>query len=131
MSHRVYYAHPMTLYGTERESEDLAFLAEEFPGSEIVNPNHSDHQAGCKHLGMAYFTELVKTCDGIVAVPFPDGEWGSGVYAEVEQMAKLRRPVLTISRVIGGNTTLQVLDFKKIRPLSIRETSDIVHGKKA
>lgn len=124
---KIYYAHPMTTYGSLRESRDIQIIQAHFQGSEVLNPNHPDHQAGCKYIRMAYFTELVKICDAIVGVPFPDGEWGSGVYAEMEQMGRLKRPTYTLEPI---QLTVVEIDYKTIRPLSIRETSERVHGKK-
>ena len=117
---RVYYAHPMTTYGSEQEQADLELIRVVFgPDAEIINPNHPDHQAGCKILGMTYFTEIVKLCDAVVGRSFEDGEWGSGVYAELAAAGAARKLVYEID---DEYNVLNEIDYKSIRPLSIQET---------
>ena len=43
---RLYFAHPINLYGTDLESEIISDLSGVFPKWEIVNPGEPKHEAG-------------------------------------------------------------------------------------
>lgn len=114
---RIYFAHPLTDYGMPHEARCLEEIAANWPGYEIVNPNQGDHHVAYQIQGMPYFYELVKTCDLLIAVPFRDGEWGMGVWAEAEAMARKGGQVFQLHKWLFQET-----DFRDIRPLSINET---------
>lgn len=125
-AHRLYFAHPLNDYGTEREKKCLKLIKQEFPSSEIVNPNSKMSTEMYKLFGFVYFEMLVNTCERIVAVPFPDGEFGAGVYREMQIMENNHGPIYAISKNIDSLTTFNVL---AVRPLSIAETRWRVHDK--
>lgn len=114
---KIYFAHPVSDYNTPKEEEDLQAIQKYFPDAEILNPNSPESEAAYKVQGMKYFEDLVKTCTGIVCVPFSDGEWGMGVWKEAESMARSGGPVWQLHQ-----GKLQEVDFKDIRPLSINQT---------
>lgn len=113
---RIYFAHPTSDYGTKRELECLNRIKESFPGAEILNPNQRTHNELYLAQGMAYFERLVLECNLVVAVPFPNGEWGMGVFREAEVVSR------NGGKVYELNHTLKEVDIKDIRPLSINET---------
>lgn len=116
---KIYFAHPIADYGTPREEECIQRIEKAFPGADILNPNQPQHQAACDEIGMVYFEELVKKCDALVAVPFPDGEFGMGVWAEMQVMTRK-----------GGQTfalrhdEVVPVSYRDIRPLSITQTRE-------
>lgn len=91
---KLYFAHPINTYGTPLERELLARIADRFPGYEIVNPSdqiHKDEVARLKKDDpkanvMPYFITLVGSCQVGVVLPFRDGMWGAGVWAEADQI---------------------------------------------
>jgi hypothetical protein len=89
------------------------------PGFELLNPNQKAYVEAYAQRGMALFEELVLTCDALVAVAFPGGEWGMGVWREAEVMARKGGKVYELSPEDG---TIREVDFRDIRPLSISET---------
>lgn len=98
----IYFAHPINTYainGSPIEEVLLAHIANKWKGDTIINPGDAKHEAVCKKIKehdpnanvMGYFTELVKTCDEVVVLPFLDGKWGKGVYAEAEAVLDLKK----------------------------------------
>lgn len=94
---RLYFAHPINVYGTDLEAALLERIAERYPDHEIVNPNAPEHDAGYKAKGMAYFLEdILPKCDECVLLAFRDGKIGKGVYAEAEALHAIGNPVWEI-----------------------------------
>lgn len=91
-SRRIYFARPINVYGTPLDIALLQILHNKWRGDVIVNPADSEHEEVVKKLKkhdpdanvMGYFSDLVKTCDEVVALPFMDAMWGKGVYTEAE-----------------------------------------------
>jgi hypothetical protein len=79
---RIYFAHPVTDYGTNREGNVLTWL--EADGWEVENPNQPHHQDGYARDGMVYFESLASSCDALVFTRFPDGSIGAGVGKEID-----------------------------------------------
>lgn len=92
MKHRVYFAHPVNTYDTPLEQLLLSHIALKWNGDTIVNPSDGIHKVAVARIKatdpnanvMGYFTDLVKSCNEVVVLPFKDGKWGAGVYKEVE-----------------------------------------------
>lgn len=86
---KIYLAHPITDYGTERQSAAISALrkywAEEHPRQpiEIENPDQPHHQEGYDREGMDYFKKVVESCDRLAFMRFPDGSIGAGVGREI------------------------------------------------
>lgn len=73
---RVYYAHAICLYGTEREKKEMRLIRERFKDAEIINPaNYPDHS-------MDFYIRLVDKCH-IVVFSRLLGKVTSGVGKEV------------------------------------------------
>ncbi len=91
---KLYFAHPINTYGTPLERELLVHITDQFPDYEIVNPSdqiHKDEVARLKKDDpkanvMPYFIALVESCQVAVVLPFGDGMWGAGVWAEANQI---------------------------------------------
>lgn len=66
---RIYFAHPITDYGKEREGNVLTWL--EADGWEVENPNLPHHQTGYAGEGMVYFEKLAAGCDALAFTRFP------------------------------------------------------------
>lgn len=94
---KIYYARPISVYGTALDAKLLALIAQKWKGCKIINPATKKHERIVQRLKknnpdanvMGYFTKLVKRCDEVVALPFPDGRWGKGVYTEAEAVLDL------------------------------------------
>ncbi|SFB52474.1 hypothetical protein SAMN03159496_04653 [Rhizobium sp. NFR07] len=86
---RIYLAHPVTDYGTERQAAAIAALrkywAEERSTQplEIENPDQPRHQDGYDREGMDYFKKVVESCDRLAFMRFTDGSIGAGVGREI------------------------------------------------
>jgi hypothetical protein len=100
---RCYYAHTMTSYNSTIEKQDIELLERlEF---EVINPNQSKYQEGCKAYTdkhgwqnvMKYFENIIITeCDMVAFRSLPNGKILSGVAAEVA-CAKLNNyPVIEL-----------------------------------
>ena len=62
---RVFYSHPMKLYGTATERRELSLIERRFTGSEIVDP--SAHQSSAEPgRETEYYLRLVDSCDCLV-----------------------------------------------------------------
>lgn len=99
----VYYAHPMTTYGSTIEKADIKIL--EDLGFEVYNPNNPIHQIGCKEYArihgadkiMEYFTNIIfKNCEAVAFRALPDGRLLSGVAYEVNKSVEHSLPVFEL-----------------------------------
>lgn len=95
----IYFAHPITDYGTERQAAAIAYLSRQW---RVVSPDHPDHQAGYDAEGMEYFDRLAASCDLLAFMRFPDGSIGAGVGKEIE--AAQRSGVRWILEYFSGQT---------------------------
>lgn len=90
MSMRLYFAHPVTDYGTERQAAAIAALEtywrEERPRQplEIESPDQPHHQEGYAAHGMAYFKGIVESCWSLAFMRFPNGAIGAGMGREIK-----------------------------------------------
>lgn len=86
----VYYAHPMSWYGTDNEQADLQLLRLNY--DKVINPSSEEIKTQLEHYIKAYgranimqfFAELIRDRADVVAFrPFADGRLGAGVAREV------------------------------------------------
>lgn len=84
---KIYFAHPITDYGTERQASAIAAIQKFFEDRgtplELENPDQPRHQEGYDREGMDYFRKVVESCHGVVFMRFPDGSIGAGVGKEL------------------------------------------------
>ncbi|MEK7545601.1 MAG: hypothetical protein AAB554_00820 [Patescibacteria group bacterium] len=129
---RLYFGHPVNVYGTPFQKLLLSVIGPAFPSWEIVNPDAPEHSAAYeayaktrvdgdgKPTGMGYFFEVIlPTCQGGVFLPFRDGMFGKGVFGEAEWLLTRKFPIWEISS-IGVILPIQRLDAA--RRLSRDET---------
>ncbi|MDA4115988.1 MAG: hypothetical protein OK442_05485 [Thaumarchaeota archaeon] len=88
---RVFYSHPMKLYGTAAERRALSLIGERFAGSEIVDPsaNQSTAEPGRE---TEYYLRLVDSCDCLVFSRY-FGYVTEGVKPEVDHALSKGIPV--------------------------------------
>ena len=94
---KIYYAHPMSLYGTPQEQRDLELLS---TLGTPINPSDTVHAQRVWELvhneRMDYFLKLVDQCDMVAFRAFPDGSIPSGVAAEITQARMWGKPVIEL-----------------------------------
>lgn len=124
---RIYFAHPISTYNTPQEKDWIKIIKNNL--SEVYtiqNPNGEVHEDAYKQIGMIYFTEMAKSCDIGVFLPFNGGHFGMGVYREILAMADQGKDLYSISK----EGIMHELDFKDITPLSINDTRKFVRNER-
>ncbi|MFH0891477.1 MAG: hypothetical protein V1867_01720 [Candidatus Falkowbacteria bacterium] len=114
MPKKLYFGHPVNVYGTDLEIKLLEKIAAHFPGWNIENPNQKNHQEGyelwkkTRGNGMDYFfQEVLSGCEGGIFLPFRDGKWGAGVFGEARYIALKGYPIWQIDTgLIVGPTDI-------------------------
>ena len=127
---KIYFAHPIVLYGTNKEKEIIKLIEKEFPKSlfEILNPGNYKNEFqewkknNSKEHFMNYFLELVDMCDILVLHPFEDGDIGAGIGLELEQALFHNLP----SYIIDSDTYefTKITSMRDIKVMSIKETKE-------
>jgi len=77
----IYYARPMSLYGTPQEARDISML--EAMGYAVIEFNTPEIQQAVDARGMAVFDPLVRSADALAFRAFIDGSIGAGVMQEI------------------------------------------------
>lgn len=109
---RVFYSHPMKLYGTDAERREMALIERRFAGCEIVDP--SAQQPDEPGREMEFYLGLVDTCDCLVFSRL-FGFISEGVKPEVEHALSKGKPVYEIRNgrlitVTGPVANLPILE---------------------
>lgn len=82
---KVYYSHPLTLYNTEREKEDIRMLEFIFGPTDVVNPNNPVADALYKeNYSMSVFFDAILLCEALAFRALPFGKISAGVAAEIK-----------------------------------------------
>jgi len=131
---RIYFGHPVNVYGTPLQADLLARIAGRFPEYEILNPDAPEHEAAYKEYaktrvdadgkptGMGYFfEEVLPTCRAGVFLPFRDGLFGKGVFGEAAWLMVRGFPVWEIS---PHGVIVPIRDFSPSRCLSRDQTRE-------
>lgn len=87
---RIYLAHPVSDYGSQRQADAIALVTAR--GWTVENPDQLHHARLYQERGMDHFIEVVEGCDGLVFLRFPDESIGAGVGKEIE--TALRRGLM-------------------------------------
>jgi hypothetical protein len=88
---RVFYSHPMKLYGSAAERKDITLIKRRFVGWEVVDP--SAYQAQAEMEGeIEFYLRLLDTCDSLVFVRH-FGNVTEGVKPEVEHALSMGKTV--------------------------------------
>ena len=114
---KVYFAHPISSYGTDQEKKIIAGL--QGMGLTIVNPNDQEHQDRVREIQnqyadrnessrivMEYFVKVCSACDGCVLLPFPDRSLGAGIVKEVQSFLDNKKKVQEVKLNADGNVSL-------------------------
>ena len=121
---KIYYAHPMFLYGTPQEKRDIETL--KVLGFEVINPADYEEEFRSKRDisaletydsrfnldPMSFWTDLACSCDALAFRAFPDGSIGAGIVEEIYSMRN--KPVVEIpsgiqKRSLTVNETREIL----------------------
>jgi len=96
---KYYFAHPVTIYNTRKESviidmiNKTGFLSNPW----TLNPNSEYHEQFYKKEGMDYFLKLVDECDSLVIYPFEDSTIGAGIAKEAQRAFDTKKRVYFIN----------------------------------
>jgi hypothetical protein len=119
----IYFAHPISLYGTDVEERAIATL--EAQGFDVVNPSDRDRQEACGS-DMTKWAALAASCDRVAAMPFPSGAFGAGVVKEVEAVLAQGKKAFQLNQ--DGSQVAPILDWPgERRLLSVDETRAIIN----
>jgi len=121
---RLYFGHPINVYGSPLQAELLRAISATFRTWEIVNPDGPEHEAAYKEYaktrvdgdgkptGMGYFFEkILPTCEGGVFLPFRDGMFGKGVFGEASWLQERKFPIWQVTH-LGVISPILRLDEK-------------------
>jgi len=132
---KIYFGRPVNLYDTPLEKKIIRKIQAVFSQYTLEDPHQQVHQEGyarCKAEredkdGMFYFLfEVIPKMSAGIFVPFEDGNFGSGVYREAEQLRKYTNQVFEIN--LEGIISALILDPE--RKLSVEATRERVYRKK-
>ncbi|RVO41324.1 hypothetical protein CN093_08640 [Sinorhizobium meliloti] len=113
---RIYLAHPVSDYGTERQAATIDLLRSR--GWQVENPDQPHHARAYKARGMQHFVEVVEDCDGLAFLRFPDRSIGAGVAKEIE--TALRRGLMVWDASSGQLESIGTMMPSPV--LSVEET---------
>jgi hypothetical protein len=92
---KIYYAHPMCLYGEPDERRHLARIRRQFRRCEIVNPADYNGDPLKMRDTVGFCLKLVKGCDAVVFCRL-FGKATAGVGKEVNYALGIGRPVFEV-----------------------------------
>lgn len=100
MVRMIYFAHPVSDYGTAHEAACLAAIEAAYATADVdvdvYNPNCPAGARAYERYGMAYFEQVVGMCSALVFRSFGDGAIGAGVATEVARAFTLGIPVFEL-----------------------------------
>jgi len=110
---KIYYAHPISMYETPLEQEDLDMLKRLHPLAIIYNPaTDLKSNKGYKKYGMEYFYKIIDDCVYLYFRSFSNGKIGAGVWGEIKRAKSVHCEVIEIPTL------------SKDRKLSIEDTRE-------
>lgn len=132
----LYFAHPVSDYGTVHEAACLAAIEAAYATSDvdvrIYNPNSEAGSRGYRDGGMAYFERVIGTCSALVYRPFGDGMIGAGVACEIACAIGLGLPVHELVETTRGRLVLvPVVALNASRVLDVEQTRARLVGRRA
>jgi len=93
---KIYYSHPMPLYGTKQESNERKQIIKKFPKGEIIDPGSFKDNPEKQREGMEYCLKLVSKCQAVVFSKFK-GKITAGVGKEVNYAIEKKIDVLELN----------------------------------
>ena len=132
----LYFAHPVSDYGTVHEADCLAAIEAAFtpPDVEVrvYNPNSPEGARGYRDGGMAYFEGIISSCSALVYRSFGDGAIGAGVATEIACAIGLGLPVHELVETTRGRLVLvPVVALNASRVLDVEQTRARLVGRRA
>lgn len=112
---KVYYAHPMPLYGTRLEISERKYIMKKFPKSTIIDPGTFQDNPEKQRQGMEFCMKLVRKCQALVFSRFK-GKITAGVGKEVNYAIEREIDVFELN----GGRFHKI--WKPVEYLSIMET---------
>jgi Inorganic Pyrophosphatase len=104
---RVYFARSLQHYGSNKESDAVDMLEEEYPDSRIDFPKTKKHA----QLGMGYFHKKIDKAKEVVITPLRRGKITAGVFSETKHALHRGIPV----RMLHHGKMRTVKEVKMIR----------------
>lgn len=93
---QIFYSHPVSIFGTQQEIDDLVLIGRCFPKSVVINPNSIESNLAYKEKGMVHFLDKIRFCDILVFRGTPDGKITAGVMKEIQMAKAYYLPVLEL-----------------------------------
>lgn len=120
---KIYFAHPMSTYGTSTEKKAIAKIKKHFGElAEVLNPSDEQFVAAIKviypHTGMCVFDLIAAKADIVVAMPYADGRHGAGVFSEITAAHRAGKKIFEISDAF----IIEELNYFECEALSVSET---------
>jgi len=115
---KVYYAHPMPLYGTKQESNERGQIIKKFNKVEIIDPGSFQDNLEKQREGMKFCLALIRKCKAVVFSKF-NGEITAGVGKEVNYAIERKIDVFELN-----GDKFHKID-KPVEYLSIMETINL------
>ncbi|MDG6966448.1 MAG: hypothetical protein JRN03_01855 [Nitrososphaerota archaeon] len=119
---RVFYSHPMKLYGTAAERRELSQIRARFPGAEVVDPSADPGMKEERYLA------LVDACDALVFSRH-FGNVTQGVKPEVERALSAGKPVYEVRDGRIEPVTGPVSDLPMGKRLALRAKAALGRGR--
>ncbi len=134
MMKKIYFGHPINVYGTELEELLLALIAahcqelsQGLGGVWIVdNPGDKHHQDECLawkiRTGNAmdyFYSSVLPQCSAGIFLPFTDGQYGAGVHGEARWLMERGWPIWGISY---KGKIKKIYQLREMPALSVDET---------
>lgn len=88
----IYYARPLSRYGTAQEAGEIQALKEMFPQFRIKAPKRSFHSTK----GLEYYHDMAESADMIVVSPRRKNRLSAGVWSEARHATKKKIPVFML-----------------------------------
>lgn len=91
---KIYYAHPMIMYGSLKESEDLKIISEKYPEAEIIDPRYIRNKD--LENRMLIYLNTIENCDLVVVRRIPNFQLTAGIGKEINHALEKGITVLEI-----------------------------------
>jgi hypothetical protein len=117
MKKKIYYAHPMILYGSLIEYEDVKMLEE--MGFEVINPNSpGNEEKYLERRAFGFFLDMVRNCE-CIAFRSIFGKISTGVGKEINYAQENKMPVIELPYITTDRFLTQGETEKYFRPYNL------------
>ncbi len=123
--HRVYYAHSLQTYNSQKEHEERLFLNSIFDN--VLCPN-KDIETSIYNMG--FFQKIVSWSSLIVVTEYLE-HIGSGVYLEIDKAFRCKIPVLCLKKIKKSYEFYAVKGTEKVNRMDIKiKYAKVILGEK-